>query len=92
MPAPTPLRPTSEANENKIVSEFQSELVQLAAALHGDHIMHLESDSEEKSQKMTVKEADEYVNRVMTKFYEANEKAIRSNADESSILDIICQP
>jgi len=64
----------------------------LAAALHGDHIMHLESDSEEKSQKMTVKEADEYVNRVMTKFYEANEKAIRSNADESSILDIICQP
>ncbi|OMO84175.1 hypothetical protein CCACVL1_10958 [Corchorus capsularis] len=49
----------SEAKENVGISEFQSEVVQLADVLNGDHF--LSSFPDEMSKKMSVKEAHEYV-------------------------------
>ncbi|XP_028765090.1 non-specific phospholipase C6 [Neltuma alba] len=83
LPEVTPLR-SSEAKENGGLSEFQSELVQLAAVLNGDHF--LSSFPDEMSKKMSVKEAHGYVKGAVSRFIRASKEAIKLGADESAIV------
>ena len=85
LPDVAPLRRT-EAKEDGSLSEFQSEVVQLAAVLNGDHF--LSSFQDEMSKKMNVKEAHEYVEGSITRFIRASKEAINLGADESAIVDM----
>ncbi|XP_020213536.1 non-specific phospholipase C6 [Cajanus cajan] len=85
LPDVTPLRIT-EAKENAGLSAFQSEVVQLAAVLNGDHF--LSSFPDEMSKKMSVKEAHEYVRGAVSRFIRASKEAIKLGADESAIVDM----
>uniref|UniRef100_A0A6M2F414 Uncharacterized protein n=1 Tax=Populus davidiana TaxID=266767 RepID=A0A6M2F414_9ROSI len=85
MPDVAPLR-TTEAKEDSSLSEFQSEVVQLAAVLNGDHF--LSSFPDEISKKMNVKEALDYVEGSVTRFIRASKEAINLGADESAIVDM----
>lgn len=85
LPDVAPLRRT-EADEDRRLSEFQSEVVQLAAVLNGDHF--LSSFPDEISHKMTVKEAHNYVRGAVSRFITASKEAINLGADESAIVDM----
>ncbi|KAI7985919.1 Non-specific phospholipase C6 [Camellia lanceoleosa] len=85
LPDVAPLRRT-EADENRGLSEFQSEVVQLAAVLNGDHF--LSSFPDEMSKKMNVKEAHEYVRGAVSRFIRASKEAIKLGADQSAIVDM----
>lgn len=81
----TPLRRV-EAKENGELSEFQAEMVHLAAVLGGDHF--LSSFPDELSKKMSVKEAHDYVKAAMARFLEASKGALRMGANPSSIVNM----
>ncbi|KAF7134942.1 hypothetical protein RHSIM_Rhsim08G0191200 [Rhododendron simsii] len=85
LPEVGPLR-TTEADESKGLSEFQSEVVQLAAVLNGDHF--LSSFPDEMSKKMNVKEAHKYVKGAVSRFIRASKEAIKLGANESAIVDM----
>lgn len=85
LPDVTPLR-SSEADENRGLSEFQGEVVQLGAVLNGDHF--LSSFRDEMRTKMNVKEAHEYVRGAVSRFIRASKEAIKLGADESAIVDM----
>ncbi|RWR87030.1 non-specific phospholipase C6 [Cinnamomum micranthum f. kanehirae] len=85
LPDVTPLR-TTEAKEDGGLSEFQSELVHLAAVLNGDHF--LSSFPDEISKKMSVKQAHAYVKGAVSRFTRASKEAIMLGADESAIVDM----
>ncbi|KAF8036982.1 hypothetical protein BT93_B0033 [Corymbia citriodora subsp. variegata] len=85
LPNVTPLR-SSEANENGGLSEFQSEIVQLAAVLNGDHF--LTSFRDEMSKNMSVKEAHDYVKGAVSRFIRASKEAVRMGANGSAIVDM----
>ncbi|KAJ6844508.1 non-specific phospholipase C6-like [Iris pallida] len=87
LPDVAPLRNTG-ADENRPLSEFQREVVELASVLVGDR--SLGTSSHEKAGKaMTVKEADEYVNSAVWSFLRASEEAINMGVDESAIIDVV---
>ncbi|KAL3654979.1 Non-specific phospholipase C6 [Castilleja foliolosa] len=85
LPDVVPLRKT-ETNENRGLSEFQGELVQLAAVLNGDHC--LSSFSNDMGMKMNVKEAHEYTKGAVSRFIRASKEAIGLGADPSAIVDM----
>lgn len=85
LPDVAPLRQT-EVDEGRGLSEFQSEVVQLAAILNGDHF--LSSFPDEMSKKMTVKKAHNYVRGAVSRFITASKEAINLGADESAIVDM----
>ncbi|ONK77823.1 uncharacterized protein A4U43_C02F11100 [Asparagus officinalis] len=85
LPDVAPLR-GREAGEDSFLSEFQRELVDLAKALNGD--FPLTSLREETSKKMTVKEADKYVTRSVSRFLRASKNAFDSGTDHSAIVDV----
>ncbi|OVA09562.1 Phosphoesterase [Macleaya cordata] len=85
LPEVTPLRST-EAKEDGGLSEFQTEVVQLAAVLNGDHL--LSSFRGKMSKKMSVKEADKYVKGAVSRFIQASKEAVRLGAHESTIVDM----
>ena len=85
LPEVTPLRKTA-ADENRHLSEFQGELVQLAAVLNGDH--RLTSFPEEMTKTMTVKEGHEYVRGAVARFKRASREAFVMGADQSAIVDM----
>ncbi|KAG8487987.1 hypothetical protein CXB51_018539 [Gossypium anomalum] len=85
LPDVVPLRAT-EAKEDAALSEFQSEVVQLAAVLNGDHF--LSSFPDEMSKKMTVKEAHEYTKGAVSRFIRASKEALKLGAAESAIVDM----
>ncbi|XP_068309322.1 non-specific phospholipase C6-like [Pyrus communis] len=85
LPDVVPLRKT-EAKEDGNLSEFQGEVVQLAAVLNGDHF--LSSYPDEMSTKMSVREAHEYVKGAVSRFIRASKEAINLGADESAIVDM----
>ncbi|CAN6718218.1 unnamed protein product [Malus baccata var. baccata] len=74
LPDVVPLRKT-EAKEDGNLSEFQGEVVQLAAP-------------DEMSKKMSVREAHEYVKGAVSRFIRASKEAIKLGADESAIVDM----
>jgi phospholipase C len=74
----------SEANEEAKISEFQEELVQLAAQLNGDYT--LKSYPEEIGKKMNVREAKKYMGDSVRRFFEAGRLAKRLGADDHEIV------
>ncbi|PON75779.1 Acid phosphatase [Parasponia andersonii] len=84
---PTPVRiRKGEAKEDAKLSEFQQELVQLAAILKGDNI--LTSFHENIGKEMTVKEGKEYMEEAVKRFFEAGLYAKRMGVDEEQIVQM----
>ena len=84
---PTPVEISGgEANEDAKLSEFQQELVQLAAVLKGDHI--LTSFSEKIGKEMTVKEGNEYMEDALKRFFEAGLAAKKMGVDKEQIVNM----
>lgn len=83
LPEVAPLRKT-ETNERRSLSEFQSELVQLAAVLNGDHFLSRPFHNK----KTSVKEAHEYIKGAVSRFIRASKEAVKLGADESTIVDM----
>lgn len=77
-----PLRRT-EVDENRGLSEFQREVVQLAAVLNGDHFLR-----SEMGKTMNVKEGHEYVRGAVSRFIRASKEATKMGADPSAIVDM----
>ena len=86
LPTPEKLRQT-EANENAVLSDFQTELVQLAAQLNGDHTM--DSYPDELPKKMNVAEACLYVESAVKCFLEACDTAIENGEDWEIIVKVL---
>ncbi|KAI3455020.1 hypothetical protein Pfo_011683 [Paulownia fortunei] len=85
LPDVAPLRRT-ETDENRGLSEFQGEVVQLAAVLNGDHF--LSSFPDDMGKKMNVKDAHEYVRGAVSRFIRASKEASKLGADQSAIVDM----
>ncbi|XP_052183857.1 non-specific phospholipase C6 [Diospyros lotus] len=85
LPDVTPLRSTI-ADESRALSEFQGELVQLAAVLNGDHFLNSFPDA--MSKKMSVRDAHKYVTGAVSRFVRASKEAIKLGADETAIVDM----
>lgn len=77
---PWPLRP-SPPNENRQLSEFQEELVLLAAQLVGENFM-VDKES------MTVAEANAYVESAVARFIEAGQIQLDSGFNESLFVEV----
>ncbi|XP_042482346.1 non-specific phospholipase C1-like [Macadamia integrifolia] len=78
----TSLRPGGP-KEDKSLSEFQLELIQLAAQLNGDHVLNTYPDI---GNSMTVAEANRYAEDAVARFLEAGRAALRAGANESAIV------
>lgn len=72
-----------EANEEVGLTEFQKELVQMCAALRGDH-------GEVKDMKVV--EAVDYVGGAYRKFLDDCHSAVKNGEDESHIVCLAHQP
>ncbi|KAH7433673.1 hypothetical protein KP509_07G080600 [Ceratopteris richardii] len=82
LPSPMwPLR-SSPPNENRMLSEFQEELVMLAYQLIG------KSSLFENNVSMTVGEANTFVEDAVASFLEAGRIQLRSGVDEMSLVDV----
>lgn len=76
------LRPFG-ANEDKSLSEFQVELIQLASQLNGDHVLNSYPDI---GKTMSVGEANRYAEDAVSRFLEAGRIALRAGANESALV------
>ncbi|XP_057519223.1 non-specific phospholipase C6 [Amaranthus tricolor] len=85
LPEVTPLRKT-ESDETRKLSQFQTEIVQLAAVLNGDHF--LSSFPDEMATKMNVREGHEYVMGAVSRFLRAGKEAVKLGAHESTIVNM----
>lgn len=85
LPEPVKLRAV-DANEDAKLTEFQEELVQMAATLCGDH--KKDTYPLKLVENMTVGQAVEYVNNAFKDFLDECEKARESGGDG----DHICVP
>ncbi|GKV07482.1 hypothetical protein SLEP1_g19257 [Rubroshorea leprosula] len=79
-----------EANERAPLSEFQEELVQLAAVLKGDHKKDIYPHK--LVENMTVAEGVKYVEEAFLAFCDECHKAKERGADESEIVVLTCPP
>ncbi|XP_078442733.1 non-specific phospholipase C2-like isoform X2 [Wolffia australiana] len=75
-----------EANENARLSEFQQELMQLTAALTGDHV--LAQLQEKIAKSMTVKEGLAYMDSAVARFFEAGLLARKMGVNEEQIVQM----
>ncbi|KAK9224802.1 hypothetical protein WN943_009840 [Citrus x changshan-huyou] len=85
LPTPTKIR-QGEANENAKLSEFQQELMQLAAVLKGDHVLTSFPDNIGKD--MTVKEGKEYMEDAVKRFFDAGLQALKMGVDVEQIVQM----
>ncbi|KAF8009290.1 hypothetical protein BT93_J0324 [Corymbia citriodora subsp. variegata] len=83
LPDPVKIR-KGEANEDAKPSEFQQELLQLAAVLKGDHIFT--SYPERFGKDMTVKTGKEYMEDAVKGFLEAGRYAKKMGVDGEQIV------
>ncbi|TKY68766.1 Non-specific phospholipase C4 [Spatholobus suberectus] len=84
LPDPIKLR-EAPAHEKAKLSEFQEELVQMAATLNGDHRKTIYPDK--LIENMSVSDAVKYVEDAFKTFLNECEKAKQSGADGSEIVD-----
>ncbi|KAJ4950439.1 hypothetical protein NE237_027271 [Protea cynaroides] len=89
LPDPVKLR-EAEANENAKLNDFQQILVQMTAALNGDHRKDIYPDK--LVENMTVGEATKYCENAFNKFLAACENAKTSGVDEDEIVDCWSTP
>jgi len=73
-----------EANEKALLTEFQQELVQLAAVLKGDNM--LTTFPKEISKGMTVIEGKRYMEDAMKRFLEAGRMALSMGANKEELV------
>ncbi|KAG6545701.1 hypothetical protein Mapa_012886 [Marchantia paleacea] len=73
------------ADESRKLTEFQQELVQLASQLNGDHVL---KEYPNLGKTMTVKEANDYVNNAVARFFKEGEEQLRAGVNESTILQL----
>ncbi|KAJ4979714.1 hypothetical protein NE237_010494 [Protea cynaroides] len=83
LPTPVKIR-EGEAKEDAQLSEFQQELLQLAAVLKGEDI--LTSYPEKIGKNMTVKEGSQYMDDAVKRFFEAGLLAKEMGVDEEQIV------
>lgn len=83
LPMPVKMR-LEEADENRLMSEFQQELMHLAAVLKGDNI--LSSYPETIVKGMTVKQGKEYMEEAVKRFFEAARLAKKLGVHEEQIV------
>ncbi|KAK3408460.1 hypothetical protein EUGRSUZ_J00693 [Eucalyptus grandis] len=83
LPTPVKIR-KGEAKEDAKLSEFQQELMQLAAVLKGEHIFS--NNLESFGKEMTVKEGKEYMEDAVKSFFEAGLYAKKMGVDEEQIV------
>ncbi|KAJ8450611.1 hypothetical protein Cgig2_020248 [Carnegiea gigantea] len=83
LPTPVKIR-QGEADENRELSEFQQELVHLAAVLKGDNM--LTSYPEKIGVGMTVKQGKEYMEEAVRRFFEAGRLAKKMGVDGEQIV------
>ncbi|KAK1286170.1 hypothetical protein QJS10_CPB20g01259 [Acorus calamus] len=83
LPEPPKLRKAEPKEEAKL-TEFQEELVQMAATLNGDHTK--DSYPHKLVEGMTVADAAKYVNRAFKTFCDNCENARAHGADESDVV------
>lgn len=76
----------SPANENAKLTEFQQELMQLAAVMKGDNI--LTSYPEAIGKDMNVKEGRQYMKEAVRRFFEAGRLAKRMGVSEDQIVQM----
>lgn len=85
LPDVRPLR-IIDPKKDSLLSEFQRELVQLAAFLNGDYFVT--SFSGETNKNMTIREANSYIERAVLRFLAAGRQAIKLGADGSAIVNM----
>ncbi|XP_047251367.1 non-specific phospholipase C2 isoform X2 [Capsicum annuum] len=85
LPSPTKIK-KREANEDANISEFQQELVQLAAVLKGDHL--LTSYPEKIGKGMNVRQGKAYMEDAVKRFFEAGVAAKKIGVDEEQIVQM----
>ncbi|KDP39583.1 hypothetical protein JCGZ_02603 [Jatropha curcas] len=85
LPEPVKLR-EGVAREDGNLSEFQQELVQMAAVLNGDHKKDIYPHK--IAEGMTVSVAAKYMESAFKKFIEEGEKARENGVDESEVIVI----
>ncbi|KAJ6964776.1 hypothetical protein NC652_002875 [Populus alba x Populus x berolinensis] len=85
LPIPTRIR-KSEPNEDAKLTEFQQELLQLAAVLKGEDT--LTSYLEKIGKEMTVKQGNDYMEDAVKRFLEAGLHASRMGVDEEQIVQM----
>ncbi|KAL0435329.1 UNVERIFIED_CONTAM: Non-specific phospholipase C2 [Sesamum radiatum] len=83
LPTPVKIR-QGDANEEATVSEFQQELIQLAAVLKGDDL--LTSYPGKIGKNMSVREGKEYMESAVKSFFEAGFAAKKLGVDEQQIV------
>ncbi|CAI9785777.1 unnamed protein product [Fraxinus pennsylvanica] len=83
LPNPVKIR-QGDANEDAKVSEFQQELIQLAAVMKGDDI--LISYPGKIGKEMTVREGKEYMEDAVKRFFESGSAAKLMGVDEEQII------
>ena len=76
----------SPANESAMLTEFQQEMMQLAAALKGEHI--LSSYPKPFGNDMTVKEGRGYIREAVKRFFEAGCLAKKMGVSEDQIVQM----
>lgn len=85
LPTPVKIRST-EANEEAKVTEFQQELLQLAAVLKGENVFTSFPDKIGKG--MNVRQGKEYVDDAVKRFFEAGLYAKKMGVDEEQIVQM----
>ncbi|XP_021755145.1 non-specific phospholipase C4-like [Chenopodium quinoa] len=85
MPEPVRLR-DFEAREQKKLSDFQGEMVQLAACLKGDH--KKDTYPNKLVEEMNVAHAADYCNEALKVFLQECEKARLDGVDDDTVIDI----
>lgn len=83
LPTPVQIR-KGEADENRLLSEFQQELMHLAAVLKGDNI--LSSYPEKIAKGLTVKQGKEYMEEAVKRFFEAGRLAKELGVHDEQIV------
>ncbi|XP_061355197.1 non-specific phospholipase C2 [Gastrolobium bilobum] len=85
LPTPVKIR-KGEAKEDAKMSEFQQEMIQLAAVLKGDNIFTSYPDTIGKD--MTVKQGKYYMEEAVTRFFEAGRYAMKMGVSEEHIVQM----
>lgn len=89
LPDPVKLREVASKDGTKI-SDFQEELIQLAAAINGDH--RKDTYPDKLVEDITVSEALKYVEGAFKTFSDECEKARKTGTDESEIIVCATSP
>lgn len=88
LPEPVKLR-EADAKEDAKLSEFQEELVQMAAALKGDH--RKDTYPHKLVEDMNVSDASDYVHNAFNRFLDECQKAKTSGTHDASDI-VVCPP